>query len=181
MDDISQWTMPQEARESLRHYLSAAILFPGADRDSSVRARTVAAFDRWFALGDAVRPAAPNAQPVQPVLRDHRGEIVDVLCDDVFGETYESLQTEQIQPADAQYWGLRSTSTNYERNKNETIRALLDAAPLAHPVQPAPDNLKSAAQAVIDRWDSPQWKWAKQGPTGELMHDLRVALQKSSS
>jgi len=46
---------------------------------------------------------------------------------------------------------------------------------------PASDSLKSAAQAVLDRWDSPQWKWAKQGPTGELMHDLRVALQKPSS
>jgi len=66
MDDTSQWTMPQEARESLRHYLSAAILFPGTDRDSSVRARTLAAFDRWFALGDAVRPAATSAQPGQP-------------------------------------------------------------------------------------------------------------------
>ena len=37
-------------------------------------------------------------------------------------------------------------------------------------------DLRSAAQAVLDRWDSQGWKWAKQGPTADLMADLRSAL-----
>ncbi|MEL4181199.1 hypothetical protein [Roseateles sp. PN1] len=37
-------------------------------------------------------------------------------------------------------------------------------------------KLEQAAQAVLDRWDSPQWKWAKHGPTADLMADLRAAL-----
>lgn len=36
--------------------------------------------------------------------------------------------------------------------------------------------LREAAQAVLDRWDSPAWEWAKQGPTAALMADLRAAL-----
>lgn len=30
-----------------------------------------------------------------------------------------------------------------------------------------------AAQAVLDRWNSPKWDWHKQGPTADLMHALR--------
>lgn len=37
-------------------------------------------------------------------------------------------------------------------------------------------NLREAAQAVLDRWDSPQWEWSQHGPTADLMHDLRRAL-----
>lgn len=37
--------------------------------------------------------------------------------------------------------------------------------------------LKQAAQAVLDRWDSPQWEWAKHGPTAGLMADLRKAIE----
>ena len=37
-------------------------------------------------------------------------------------------------------------------------------------------NLEKAAQAVLDRWDSPQWDWKRQGPTSELMADMRRAL-----
>jgi len=36
-------------------------------------------------------------------------------------------------------------------------------------------NLEKAAQAVLDRWDSPKWEW-HQGPTAALMADLRAAL-----
>ena len=36
--------------------------------------------------------------------------------------------------------------------------------------------LKQAAQAVLDRWDSPQWEWAKHGPTADLIAELRKAL-----
>ena len=163
MDDISQWTMPQEARESLRHYLSAAILFPATDRDSSVRARTLAAFDRWFALGDAVQPAAPKAQPVQ------------LAPETLAGAAQQSWEL-HIYQADAIRELLDLHAPETEGNLQTRI-----AQVFAQPEQPSPDNLKSAAQAVLDRWDSPQWKWAKQGPTGELMHDLRIALQKPSS
>jgi hypothetical protein len=37
-------------------------------------------------------------------------------------------------------------------------------------------NLEQAAQAVLDRWDSPAWDWVHQGPTAVLMADLRKAL-----
>ena len=46
-------------------------------------------------------------------------------------------------------------------------------------------DLKQAAKAVVDRWDSPKWewsqqgptaKWSQQGPTANLMAALRTAL-----
>jgi hypothetical protein len=37
-------------------------------------------------------------------------------------------------------------------------------------------DLRKAAEAVLDRWDSPAWEWMKQGPTAELMATLRTAL-----
>lgn len=37
-------------------------------------------------------------------------------------------------------------------------------------------RIRNAAQAVLDRWDSPQWKWLKQGPTADLMNVLRQEL-----
>ena len=39
-------------------------------------------------------------------------------------------------------------------------------------------TLQAAAQAVLDRWDSPYWKW--NGPTGDLMSALRAALAQPS-
>ena len=38
------------------------------------------------------------------------------------------------------------------------------------------DALRQAAQAVLDRWDSPQWEWRQHGPTADLMAALRAAL-----
>lgn len=38
------------------------------------------------------------------------------------------------------------------------------------------EALQQAAQAVLDRWDSPQWEWRQHGPTADLMADLRAAL-----
>ena len=38
------------------------------------------------------------------------------------------------------------------------------------------EALKLAAQAVLDRWNSPAWTWHKLGPTGDLMADLQEAL-----
>lgn len=36
-------------------------------------------------------------------------------------------------------------------------------------------RLQSAANAVLMRWDSPQWEWLKHGPTADLMAELRQA------
>jgi hypothetical protein len=37
-------------------------------------------------------------------------------------------------------------------------------------------DLRQAAKAVVDRWDTPAWEWRDQGPTADLMADLRKAL-----
>lgn len=39
-------------------------------------------------------------------------------------------------------------------------------------------KLIEAADAVINRWDSPQWEWDKHGNTGNLIADLRAAKSK---
>lgn len=44
------------------------------------------------------------------------------------------------------------------------------------PQQAAQPDLRTAAQAVLDRWESPQWQWTHGSPTGALMADLRAAL-----
>jgi len=49
------------------------------------------------------------------------------------------------------------------------------AAPAVQ-VEPEAPTLHAAAQAVLDRWNSPQWEWRMHGPTADLMHDLRAAL-----
>lgn len=41
---------------------------------------------------------------------------------------------------------------------------------------PPINSVSDAAQAVIDRWNSPKWEWAKQGPTADLIMDLKKAL-----
>lgn len=40
--------------------------------------------------------------------------------------------------------------------------------------------LREAAQAVLDRWDSPKWEWVDHGPTAGLMHNLRAALNPAT-
>lgn len=45
----------------------------------------------------------------------------------------------------------------------DTIRALLAEV----------EALRKAAQAVVGLWDSPTWEWHKQGPTADLIGDLR--------
>ena len=44
------------------------------------------------------------------------------------------------------------------------------------PQQAQPSAVYTAARAVLDRWNSPKWQWAKQGPTADLMAELRDAL-----
>lgn len=38
------------------------------------------------------------------------------------------------------------------------------------------DELLKAAQAVINRWDSPRWEWNERGETANLIADLRIAI-----
>ena len=40
------------------------------------------------------------------------------------------------------------------------------------------DKIRGAAQALINRWDSPQWEWDKHGGTANLIADLRNALSE---
>jgi len=40
-------------------------------------------------------------------------------------------------------------------------------------------DLRQAAQSVVERWDTPAWEWRDQGPTADLMADLRTALAQS--
>jgi hypothetical protein len=42
-------------------------------------------------------------------------------------------------------------------------------------------DLQKAAQAVIDRWNSPKWEWMKQGPTALLISDLHAALEQEKN
>ena len=37
-------------------------------------------------------------------------------------------------------------------------------------------KLRQAAQAVLERWDSPSWSWSEKSPTADLMAALRTAL-----
>lgn len=38
------------------------------------------------------------------------------------------------------------------------------------------EALRKAGGAVVARWDSPRWEWAQQGPTADLIAELRAAL-----
>lgn len=42
------------------------------------------------------------------------------------------------------------------------------------------NNLQTAAQAVLDRWNSPKWEWHKNGPTADLMYELRLAIEEKT-
>ena len=37
-------------------------------------------------------------------------------------------------------------------------------------------TLRQAAQAVLERWDSPSWQWSVKNSTADLMAALRTAL-----
>lgn len=43
----------------------------------------------------------------------------------------------------------------------------------------AQNKIKDAAQAVINRWDSPSWEWDKKGSTANLIADLRNAIAEA--
>ena len=64
---------------------------------------------------------------------------------------------------------------NHEFCPKEIILQAANALEVAL-AQPVHSALVNAAQAVLDRWDSPQWTWAEHGPTANLMRDLRRAI-----
>ena len=41
-------------------------------------------------------------------------------------------------------------------------------------------DLRQAAQAVVDRWDSLSWSWSEKTPTADLMAALRTALEQQA-
>ena len=41
-------------------------------------------------------------------------------------------------------------------------------------------TLRQAAQAVLERWDSPSWQWSEKSPTADLMAALRTALEQQA-
>lgn len=42
-------------------------------------------------------------------------------------------------------------------------------------------DLTAAAQAIIDRWQSPNWEWSKQGPTADLINVLGRAVERAEA
>ena len=46
---------------------------------------------------------------------------------------------------------------------------------------PVSERVVAAAQAVIDRWNSPKWEWHKQCPTGDLMQELASAIVRAAA
>ena len=42
-------------------------------------------------------------------------------------------------------------------------------------------DLRQAAQAVVDRWDTPAWEWREKGPTADLIAALRKALEQQQA
>jgi hypothetical protein len=61
-------------------------------------------------------------------------------------------------------------------NYNQMMIAAADTLAAIAAASTVPPPLIKAAQDVLDRWNSPKWEWAKQGPTGDLMFALRDAL-----
>ncbi len=51
----------------------------------------------------------------------------------------------------------------------------------AAPAVAAAEPLRVAAQAVLDRWCSEKWEWARQGPTADLIQALADALAGKSA
>ena len=41
-------------------------------------------------------------------------------------------------------------------------------------------DLRQAAQAVVDRWDSLSWSWSEKTPTADLIAALRTALEQQA-
>jgi hypothetical protein len=59
----------------------------------------------------------------------------------------------------------------------ESRARLIGRTPASSPVPAQPSSaIVEAAQAVINRWDSPRWEWNKHGNAGNLIADLRAAI-----
>lgn len=117
--------------------------------------------DDWCSTGEKFRiqyqaalaaiPASPAPQPVGDGWRQ------------LFARALRKIKYEAATLADAQVIAL------------EALEAADSPIPAPHEgAHTGP--LQQAAQAVIDRWNSPKWDWHKQGPTADLMHALAAAL-----
>lgn len=73
-------------------------------------------------------------------------------------------------------YGIRS-----ENRQLPLVWMAWQAARTQAPAAPAPEPLRAAAQAVLDRWNSPRWEWTKQGPTADLIQALADALAGTSA
>lgn len=69
------------------------------------------------------------------------------------------------QPNDAKGWA----------DRDATVKMLASPQPTPEASQDGGGALRSAAQAVVDRWDTPLWKDVP--ATGEFINDLRAALR----
>ena len=43
------------------------------------------------------------------------------------------------------------------------------------------NDLRKAALALLERWDSPQWEWAKHGPTADLIAATRSGIVRTAA
>jgi hypothetical protein len=69
---------------------------------------------------------------------------------------------------------------DHYKEESATLRAALQTqAEEAAKLMAQRDGLLEAAQAVVDRWDSPSWKDVPH--TGEFIHKLRVAVTNATT
>lgn len=68
--------------------------------------------------------------------------------------------------------------TAERRGSRDVVTTYAAAIARAEELERNHAQLRTAAAAVLARWDSPQWQWLKHGPTADLMNDLRKALDK---
>lgn len=120
------------------------------------------------ALRSRAVPASMALVPVEPTIQmqvaGFESEAWDALSDAVLAKKGWPYSCRQSAECVSAIW-----------------RAMLGAAPGSSSPAPAPATagLRKAAQDVLDRWNSPKWEWAKQGPTADLMVKLREELEAS--
>lgn len=153
---------------------------PGLKRlHAAMVGRVRAADTAHLGRRDTTRDAAQRAIEA----RDRYGWSVE--ADDALEALRDHLLTSTQQPdaaaCDLADWvsiiahacgELEEVDDETAQSQARALRELLE-----QPVPPAAstfnDALATAAKAVVDRWNSPQWEWRKHGPTAELVNRLR--------
>lgn len=136
-----------------------------------------------YRLTDERRPT--NRDEIRVTMAD--GSRSDEACGRRAGELLALINrpTAQAAPAPAAAPGrVYLVATGETHNGLETYTRHDDAPPplcdaerlFTAPAVAAPEPLRVAAQAVIDRWQSPRWEWSKQGSTADIMQALADAL-----